>query len=112
MKECKNLDIKSKEKLLSKQVGRGDYLIEEKMQQMLSKFGSEAKLLMLEILMLKDSLNRHITTRYIPIPEWNLYHTYPSVSSLRNYIANAAKNGFDEVIFRKGKRVFGQRLFG
>lgn len=83
-----------------------NYLIEEKMQQMLSKFGSEAKLLMLEILMLKDSLNRHITTRYIPVPEWNLYHTYPSVSSLRNYIANADKNGFDEVIFRKGKRVF------
>ena len=83
-----------------------NYLIEEKMQQMLSKFGSEAKLLMLEILMLKDSLNRHITTMYIPVPEWKLYHTYPSVSSLRNYIANANKNGFDEVIFRKGKRVF------
>ena len=30
MKECKNLDIKSKEKLLSKQVGRGDDLKKEK----------------------------------------------------------------------------------
>lgn len=83
-----------------------NYLIEEKMQQVLSKFGTEAKLLMLEILMLKDSLCQHKTTRYIPVPEWNVYHNYPSISSLRNYIANADKNGFDKVIFRKGKRVF------
>ena len=81
-------------------------LIEEKMQQMQEKFGDKARLLMLEILMLKNSLYDQLVTRYIPVPEWNEYHSYPSVSALRNYIANATKNGFEKVFFRKGKRIF------
>lgn len=46
-----------------------------------------------------------INTRYIPVPDWNKHHVWPSVAGLRNLIFNRDKNGFSKVIKKVGKRV-------
>lgn len=45
------------------------------------------------------------TTRYIPVPNWEEYHSWPKVGGLRNLIFNRHINGFDKVIKKVGKRV-------
>jgi hypothetical protein len=81
-------------------------LIAERKKEMYERFGREAYMLMSEILMLQDNISANTHSRLIPVPEWNIYHTYPSVSAIRNLIARAETNGFNSVIVRKGKRIF------
>jgi hypothetical protein len=45
------------------------------------------------------------STRYIPVPDWNKYHTWPPVGGLRNLIFHKHKNGFAKVVKKVGKRV-------
>ncbi len=45
------------------------------------------------------------STRYIPVPDWNKYHPWPSNGGLRNLIFNKEKNGFAKVVKKVGKRV-------
>lgn len=45
------------------------------------------------------------TTRFIPVPQWNQYHEWPSQSGLRYYIFHANSNHFNSVIKRIGRRV-------
>ncbi len=44
-------------------------------------------------------------TKLIPVPKWNEYHDWPSVSGLRHLIFNANKNGFETAFKRIGRRV-------
>lgn len=44
-------------------------------------------------------------SRLIPANDWNKYHIWPPEGGLRHLIFNAAKNGFDKVIRRVGRRV-------
>ena len=44
-------------------------------------------------------------TRYIPVPDWENHHPWPSESGLRWLIFNAKKNGFDSVVRRIGRRI-------
>lgn len=45
------------------------------------------------------------TTRLIPVNEWNQHHQWPPIGGLRHLIFHAAKNGFDTVVRRVGRRV-------
>lgn len=49
-----------------------------------------------------DSLN----TRLIPLTKWNLYHDYPTVSSLRHLVFFEEQNGFSKVLRRIGKKIY------
>ncbi len=44
-------------------------------------------------------------TKYIPVPEWNNHHSWPSIGGLRHLIFYAKTNGFHECIRRVGRRV-------
>ena len=46
--------------------------------------------------------------RLIPLPKWNDYFDYPTVSGMRMKVFNADNNGFHDygVVHREGKRVF------
>lgn len=44
-------------------------------------------------------------TRLIPVNEWNQYHQWPPIGGLRHLIFNAARNGFNAVLRRVGRRV-------
>ena len=43
--------------------------------------------------------------RYIPVPQWDKTHDWPSIGGLRNLIFNKDKNGFARVVKKVGKRV-------
>ncbi len=45
------------------------------------------------------------SNRYIPVPEWNDHHPWPSQGGLRWLIFNKHKNGFDTVVRKVGRRV-------
>lgn len=44
-------------------------------------------------------------TRFIPVPQWEKYHSWPSKAALRALIFKAKENGFDKVVKRIGRRV-------
>jgi len=46
-------------------------------------------------------------TRYIPVPNWEKHHEWPSIAGLRYLIFKRHKNGFDQfgVVKKIGKRV-------
>ena len=44
-------------------------------------------------------------TRLIPVTEWNKHHLWPPIGGLRHLIFHGAKNGFDQVLRRVGRRV-------
>ncbi|QBR85392.1 hypothetical protein E3983_10245 [Legionella israelensis] len=44
-------------------------------------------------------------TRYIPVPRWDKYHDWPTISALRNLIFNKKTNGLEKVVIKVGKRV-------
>ena len=48
---------------------------------------------------------QHNYHRLIPLTEWPKYHSWPPLGGLRHLVFYAAKNGFDRVIRRVGKRV-------
>lgn len=54
-----------------------------------------------------NSNNSEVSTRYIPVPNWNKHHEWPPIGGLRNLIFNRHKNGLDKfgVIKKVGKRV-------
>lgn len=45
------------------------------------------------------------TDRYIPVTQWNKYHSWPPQGGLRHLIFNAKENGFGSVIRRVGRRI-------
>lgn len=44
-------------------------------------------------------------TRYIPVPKWKEYHSWPSIGSLRWLIFNAKHNGLEHCLRRVGRRI-------
>jgi len=44
-------------------------------------------------------------TRYIPVPQWDKNHGWPTAGGLRHLIFNKDKNGFAKVVKKVGKRV-------
>ena len=82
-------------------------IIQDKIISAEKEYGKKVKLLIIELLALQGSLQEKVEeSQLIPVAKWNDHHSYPTVSALRMIIFNAAKNGFDKVIVRKGKRVF------
>ncbi|MGZ8927864.1 MAG: hypothetical protein ACXW03_05320 [Methylobacter sp.] len=45
------------------------------------------------------------SSRLIPVPEWNKYHSWPPIGGLRHLIFNAETNGFATAFKRVGRRV-------
>lgn len=43
--------------------------------------------------------------RYVPVPQWDKCHGWPTTAGLRNLIFNKDKNGFAKVVKKVGKRV-------
>ena len=79
-------------------------LIDRNLKELEITYGAHAKLLAAEILTLEKRLHcSEKETRYIPVPDWNMYHANPTVSAIRNYINNRRNNGFDSVLKRDGK---------
>lgn len=62
------------------------------------------------ISLIKDSKNPTgqslAASRLIKLPQWNDYHEYPSIGSLRNMIHNYKFNGFGICIKRVGRSIF------
>nr|DAX39350.1 MAG TPA: hypothetical protein [Caudoviricetes sp.] len=83
-------------------------LIDQQIEDITQKYGNQARLQVLQIISLIEKLSSTGSTRYIAVPDWNLYHERPTVSGLRSLIARADDNGFNEfkVVHRKGRRVF------
>lgn len=44
-------------------------------------------------------------TRYIPVTEWNLHHSWPPIGGLRHLIFYSSTNGFEKAFRRVGRRV-------
>lgn len=44
--------------------------------------------------------------RLIKLPQWNDYHEYPSIGSLRNMIHHSEFNGFNVCIKKVGRNIF------
>lgn len=78
-------------------------VIKTKLDYLKDSCGLPAYLVGKELLDLQSRLYDTQTTRYIPVPQWNLYHKNPTVSAIRNYINNRHNNGFNEVLKRDGK---------
>jgi hypothetical protein len=47
----------------------------------------------------------NISTRYIPLTDWQNHHNWPPTGGLRHLVFNAKINGFDTCIVRAGRRV-------
>jgi hypothetical protein len=45
------------------------------------------------------------SNRWIPVTEWNNYHSWPTTSGLRWLIFNEKHNGFHKCICRAGRRI-------
>lgn len=82
-------------------------IISDKAETMQKEYGKKAYMLLQEILTFVEKLNgAEKRSRIIPVPDWDKFHTYPTVSAIRNYINKANKNGFDKVFFKKGVKNF------
>lgn len=46
-----------------------------------------------------------MTTKLIPVTQWEQHHPWPSIAALRNLIHHKETNGFNKVIKKVGKRV-------
>lgn len=59
--------------------------------------------------MSRDTINeinqKQPSSRLIPVPEWNNYHSWPPQGGLRHLIFNAKINGFAPAFKRVGRRV-------
>ena len=68
-------------------------MLNNKISELIKKYGNEIKLDLYEILILcdnasyKQNLNK-TESRLIPIANWNKYHDYPTVNALRHYEQN------------------------
>jgi len=51
----------------------------------------------------KDTSKEKI--HYIPVPDWNKFHTWPPLGGLRHLIFHEHKNGFSKCVCRVGRRV-------
>lgn len=47
----------------------------------------------------------HQSSRLIPVPQWNNYHTWPPIGGLRHLIFHEKTNGFKTAFVRVGRRV-------
>lgn len=84
-------------------------MIDEKIKFSEKQYGKGAKALIMEILSLERMLRpNEQESRLIPLPMWNKYHDYPTVSGMRMKVFNEDNNGFKDfgVVHREGKRVF------
>lgn len=83
-------------------------LIEFRLNQAEQLYGKPVKYLIIELLALHKTMFEQENTRYIGVAEWNLYHTYPTISGLRNLINKAKQNGFEKynVVHRQNGHVF------
>ena len=84
-------------------------MINNKIEALGKKYGSEAKASVIEILSLEKNLRPdNKENRLIPLPQWNKYYDYPTVAGMRMKVFNRNSNGFNEygVVHKEGKRVF------
>lgn len=82
-------------------------ILDSKMSQFRDDYGKTAMIDLLTILNLNDQLRYREENRIIPLPDWNKYHDRPTVSAIRNYIAqNKIKpNGIEETLERGEKLI-------
>jgi hypothetical protein len=52
-----------------------------------------------------DNQQKQPSSRLIPVPDWNKYHTWPPIGGLRHLIFNEKTNGFATAFKRVGRRV-------
>ena len=45
------------------------------------------------------------STRFIPVPKWPEFHSWPPIGGLRHLIFHAETNGFKECLVRAGRRI-------
>ena len=86
-----------------------EFMINNKIEALGKKYGSEAKASVIEILSLEKNLRPdNKENRLIPLPQWNKYYDYPSLAGMRMKVYRAAANGFNEygVVHKKGRVVF------
>ena len=88
-----------------------EYLISKKLKDYEKQFGKDFKFALIELVGLEKQLlptnsnEEKEFDRLIPLVEWNKYHPYPTIKSLRMKIFNNQNNFEDEVIERDGKRI-------
>ena len=82
-------------------------MITDKIETGEKKFGAEFKICIVEILSLQKMLmpEEEKKQREIPLSQWNLFHTDPSVPALRMMWHRRKENGFEDVVTRRGKRL-------
>lgn len=83
--------------------------IDRKIEYVGNKYGNNLKEIILDILGLERMLHsEQKENRLIPLPKWNDYYNYPTVSGMRMKVFYADNNGFNDygVVYREGKRVF------
>lgn len=83
--------------------------INRKIEYVGNTYGNNLKEVILDILTLEKMLHpEQKENRLIPLPKWNDYYDYPTVSGMRMKVFNADNNGFNDynVVHREGKRVF------
>ena len=83
--------------------------INRKIELGTKQFGKDFKFLVIEILSLEKMLNPIQTekqqSRLIPLVKWNDYYPDPSVKALRMLCFYKDKNGFENVIVKRGHRI-------
>ena len=86
-----------------------EFMISNKIEELGKKYGIDAKNKAIEILSLEKNLRPdNNENRLIPLPQWNKYYDYPTVSGMRMKVFHQELNGFKEygVVHKEGKRVF------
>lgn len=84
-------------------------MINDKIQTGEKRFGNEFKIYIVEILSLQKMLmpeaaaQETVHSRIIPLSEWNKFHEYPTVRTLRNYYQERDKNDFSSCVEYGGK---------
>lgn len=79
--------------------------IENKIKEGTKRYGKDFRYFVLEVLSLEKMLNPDIKkSRLIPLAQWNDYHDYPKVGSLRQFHFHNTDN-FNRCVVQNGKRI-------
>lgn len=92
-------------------------IISQKIKDGEKRFGKDFKFLVMEIVLLEkmigsetaaedaQSPKEETQARLIPLVKWNEFHPDPTVSALRMLVFRGDKNGFNNVIEKRGHRI-------
>lgn len=50
-------------------------------------------------------MTSNTSRRFIPLPQWNDYHPWPTIGGLRWMVFNAKDNGLEHCLRRVGNRI-------